>query len=117
MNKQELSAMVAEILQGMGKEPMVKGSDYKPTDPGPEAKDCHFQDGDFVEDVTALDLRKLYLVEDPADAQKYRRLKEKGVLVRWFDADRIRDYVRITVGSMEQLKVLVDMLDRVAEEV
>ena len=36
MNKQELSAMVAEILKAMGTEPAVKGSDYKPTTPGPQ---------------------------------------------------------------------------------
>ena len=77
MNKQELTAMVAEILQSMGQEPMVKGSDYKPTNPGPEAKDNHYQDGDFVGDVSALNLRKLYLVEDAQDAERYRRLKEK----------------------------------------
>ena len=77
MNKQELSAMVAEILQTMGKEPMVKGSDYKPTSPGPQAPDTHHHDGDFVEDVSELDLRKLYLVQDAADPEKYRRLKEK----------------------------------------
>ncbi|MBE6963951.1 MAG: histidinol-phosphate transaminase [Ruminococcaceae bacterium] len=46
----------------------------------------------------------------------YRQLKENGVLVRWFDADRIRDYVRITIGSMEQLTELVDTLDRLLEE-
>ena len=77
MNKQELSAMVAEILQSMGREPMVKGSDYKPTVPGPEAEDTHLKDGDFVEDVTRLDLRKLYLVENAANAGDYRRLKER----------------------------------------
>ena len=77
MNKNELTAMVAEILQTMGKEPMVKASDYKPTDPGPQQPDTHFSDGDFVEDVTALDLRKLYLVDAPAEGEKYRRLKEK----------------------------------------
>jgi ethanolamine ammonia-lyase small subunit len=77
MNKQELSAMVAEILQGMGGEPMVKGSEYKPTSPGPQAEDHHYHDGDFVPDVTALDLRKLYLVDNAAEAEKYRRLKEK----------------------------------------
>ena len=77
MNKQELSAMVAEILRSMGQEPTVKGSDYKPTSPGPQPQDTHFCDGDFVEDVTALDLRKLYLVDEPADADRYRRLKEK----------------------------------------
>ena len=77
MNKQELSAMVAEILKSMGQEPQVKASDYKPADPGPESKPTHYQDGDFVPDVTALDLRKLYLVENAAEAEKYRRLKEK----------------------------------------
>ena len=77
MNKQELSAMVAEILQSMGKEPMVKGSDYKPADPGPQPADTHYHDGDFVEDVSKLDLRRLYLVEDAADPEKFRKLKEK----------------------------------------
>ena len=75
MNKQELSAMVAEILKTMGTEPMVKGSDYRPEDPGPQAADTHYTDGDFVEDVTKLDLRKLYLTEDPANAEQYRKLK------------------------------------------
>ena len=40
----------------------------------------------------------------------YRRLKERGILVRWFDADRIRDFVRITVGSGEQMEALVATL-------
>ncbi|MBQ8797142.1 MAG: ethanolamine ammonia-lyase subunit EutC [Oscillospiraceae bacterium] len=77
MNKQELSSMIAEILQSMGKEPMVKGSDYKPANPGPESKPTHYHDGDFVPDVTELDLRKLYLVDNAAEGEKYRRLKEK----------------------------------------
>ena len=69
--------MIAEILQTMGKEPTVKGSDYKPADPGPEQKPTGYHDGDFVPDVTQLDLRKLYLVDNAVDAEKYRRLKEK----------------------------------------
>ena len=77
MNKQELAAMVAEILGTMGNEPMVKGSDYKPTDPGPQPRDEGFRDGDFVPDVTALDLRKLYLTDDPENPEKYRKMKEK----------------------------------------
>ena len=42
----------------------------------------------------------------------YRKLKENGILVRWFDKDRIRDYVRITIGSKEQMTALVDQIDR-----
>ncbi len=75
MNKEELSALVTEILGRMGQEPMVKASDYKPEDPGPQLPDTGHRDGDFVEDVSELDLRKLYLVEDPADPEAYRKLK------------------------------------------
>ena len=75
MNKEELSAMVAEILSGM--EPMVKAGDYRPTAPQPVKQDAGFGDGDFVPDVTALNLRKLYLVENPADGGKFRHLKER----------------------------------------
>ena len=77
MNKQELAAMVAEILSTMGEEPMVKGSDYRPTDPGPQPVDAGYREGDFVPDVTALDLRKLYLTENPENREKYRKMKEK----------------------------------------
>lgn len=77
MNKQELAAMVAEILGGLDTAPMVKGSDYHPTAPQPEKRPMDFHDGDFVPDVTELDLRKLYLVDHPADGEKFRKMKEK----------------------------------------
>ena len=77
MNKQELAAMVAQILGELPDEPMVKASEYKPRTPGPEEKDHGFRDGDFVPDVTALDLRKLYLVENAENPEKYRKMKEK----------------------------------------
>jgi len=77
MNKQDLSAMIAEILAEFHPEPMVKGSDYRPTAPQPQKQDTHFHDGDFVPDVTALDLRKLYLVDDPANSEKYKKMKER----------------------------------------
>ena len=43
----------------------------------------------------------------------YRQLKENGILVRWFDADRIRDYVRITVGNLDQMVALVDGIGQI----
>ncbi len=75
MTKSELQAMVADILKTM--EPQVKASDYKPTEPGPEQAQTHYQDGDFVEDVSKLDLRKLYLVEKPRNEEAFRRMKER----------------------------------------
>lgn len=73
MTKQELTALISELLGQM--EPQVKGSDYRPTDPGPQPKDTHHRDGDFVPDVTELDLRKLYLTEDPADKARFAKMK------------------------------------------
>ena len=77
MNKEELTAMVAEILAGMGREPAVKGADYRNTAPEPHKKAPVYRDGDFVPDVTDLDLRKLYLVENPEDGEKFKRMKLK----------------------------------------
>ena len=67
--------MVAEILGTMGEEPPVKASDYKPTAPMPEKEENPYHPGDFVPDITALDLRKLYLVTDGENPEKYRKMK------------------------------------------
>ena len=81
MNKQELSALVAEILGQMGQEegacpaPEVKAGTYRPADPGPQQPDAGYKDGDFVADVTDLNLRKLYMVEHPENGEAFRQLK------------------------------------------
>ena len=79
MTKQELTNMVAEILSQMHGEsmPMVKGGEYKTVLYQSDEKQQKFQPGDFVPDVTELDLRKLYLVENPEDGEKFRKMKEK----------------------------------------
>lgn len=71
MNQEELKTLVAQILREMspGKEPAVKASEYRPTTPAEETQ-C-------LEDIAAIDLRKQYLVENPADPEAYRRLKER----------------------------------------
>ena len=69
--------MVAQILETLQPEPMVKGSDYRPSTPVPQPEKNHYSDGDFVPDVTKLDLRKLYLTENPENKEKYQKMKEK----------------------------------------
>ncbi|MGM9619378.1 MAG: histidinol-phosphate transaminase [Oscillospiraceae bacterium] len=47
----------------------------------------------------------------------YRKLKERGILVRHFGApERIADYCRITIGSMEQMRQLVDAVRQLLQE-
>lgn len=43
-------------------------------------------------------------------ADIYAKLKENGILVRHFDTPRLKDYNRITIGSAEEMKTLVDTL-------
>ncbi len=43
----------------------------------------------------------------------YRRLREKDILVRYFNKDPIKDYVRITIGSFEQMKRLINATDEI----
>ena len=77
MNKQELSALVAEILATLPQSPQVKGGEYKPHTPGPQPEKSSYAPGDFVPDITALDLRKLYLTENAKDKEGFARLKER----------------------------------------
>ena len=34
------------------------------------------------------------------------QLRERGILVRYFDKDRVRDYLRITIGAMQEMQAL-----------
>jgi len=45
----------------------------------------------------------------------YRQLKARGVLVRHFDSPRIKDFLRITIGTPEQMEILLEALKRILE--
>lgn len=46
----------------------------------------------------------------------YLKLKDRGILVRHFDKERIGQYNRITVGTPEQMKTLTDTIKTILEE-
>ena len=43
-------------------------------------------------------------------------LREKGILVRWWDSPRIRDYLRITVGTDQEMDALCQALEQLLGE-
>ena len=45
----------------------------------------------------------------------YKKLKESGILVRHFDAPRIDNWLRITIGTPEQMQALMDAVDKILE--
>ena len=46
----------------------------------------------------------------------YRRLREKGVLVRHFSKERIAPFVRISIGSPEQMRTLIEKTREIFKE-
>lgn len=42
----------------------------------------------------------------------YKNLKKNGVLVRHFNQDRIKDYIRITIGSLEDMKKFIQVIEK-----
>jgi len=45
----------------------------------------------------------------------YLQLKARGVLVRHFETDRLRNYNRITIGSREQMEILIATIKTILE--
>jgi len=51
------------------------------------------------------------------DGQKfYDELKKKGILVRHFYTEKIKDYNRITIGTMDDMKKFVEVTKKILEE-
>lgn len=49
-------------------------------------------------------------------AALYEKLKERGVLVRHFNAERIREFNRITVGTKAQMEIFLKKVREILEE-
>ena len=47
----------------------------------------------------------------------YRKLKDRGILVRHFTKERIKDFNRITIGTLDQMKTLVRAIEDILQEV
>ncbi|MDK1031280.1 MAG: histidinol-phosphate transaminase, partial [Planctomycetia bacterium] len=43
----------------------------------------------------------------------YLELKKRGILVRYFDRRRLRDKIRITVGTPDEIDALLEAVDEI----
>ena len=41
------------------------------------------------------------------------RLKEEGILVRHYEEDRISDYIRITIGTREEMEIVIGVMKKI----
>ena len=53
---------------------------------------------------------------DKDGGKLYATLKKMGILVRYFDAPRLREFVRITIGNRQQMDALLEAISRILEE-
>ena len=59
----------------------------------------------------------IFAKSDKIDGKSlYLKLKEQGVLIRHFDKERIKDFIRITIGSLTEMKIFVDKLKNILGE-
>ncbi len=59
----------------------------------------------------------IFCKSDKISGEKlYEKLRECGILVRYFDKERINEYVRITIGSKKELQILVDNVSKILGE-
>lgn len=47
----------------------------------------------------------------------FAKLREKGVLVRYFNKDRINNYLRISIGSEEEMKLFIEKVKDIISEI
>ena len=48
--------------------------------------------------------------KEVAGLKIYEELRKRKIFVRYFNKPRISDYIRITIGTDEQMKILIEVM-------
>ena len=54
--------------------------------------------------------------DDIDGGELYLKLKDKGVLIRHFTTERIKNFNRITIGTPEEMQIFIDKVKEILEE-
>jgi histidinol-phosphate aminotransferase len=46
----------------------------------------------------------------------FEELRKKGILVRYFGKAKIEDYMRVTIGTDEEMKIVVEAMKETVKE-
>ena len=49
-------------------------------------------------------------------SELYEELRKRGVLIRYFNSPRISDYFRMSMGTMEQMEKVIEIIDEIIKE-
>lgn len=55
--------------------------------------------------------------KDYAASDLFTKLREKGVLVRYFSKERINNYLRVSIGSDEEMDFFIEKLQEIMDEI
>lgn len=59
----------------------------------------------------------IFAKSNEIDGEKlYSELKKRGILIRHFAKERIKDYIRITIGTIEQMETFINTLKDIIKE-
>ena len=77
-----------------------------------EAASKHLEDLGFL--VTPSKANFIFISHKEVPAEDiFLKLKEKGVLVRFFKKDRINNYLRVSIGTDEEMEIFVEKLKEI----
>ena len=57
-----------------------------------------------------------FIAQITFEEELYKQLKTNGILVRYFNKERIKDFIRITIGTEEQMNKFLTEIDSILEK-
>ena len=81
-----------------------------------EGNEHYYTTFDHVDTIKLNIMAEIVRHPDIGGRELYLRLKERGILIRHFETPRLKDYNRISIGSDEQMRALVEALEALLKE-